>query len=192
MLKFKSYIKETKDYKEGDKVVAIHPQERWKTSSGVVHKIHSNDKVTVKHHDGSVKTYDSGDVAKNYTDINPNPYRKPFTEAVDKRDVITMDIPFLIRLLEYAREDAKTDMDLHRVAANLIKMRNKGVMTMKNYKQVVSLREEVDLDEDGLAVPGPTNVTGPQSGTDPVSATAVHPKKKKKALFYTKRNPPKM
>jgi hypothetical protein len=42
-----------------------------------------------------------------------------------------------------------------------------------------------------VAVPGPTNVTGPQSGTDPVSATAVNPKKRKR-LFITKRTPPKM
>lgn len=42
-----------------------------------------------------------------------------------------------------------------------------------------------------VAVAAPTNVTGPQSGTDPVSATAVRPKKKP-FLFRTKRNPPKM
>ena len=39
---------------------------------------------------------------------------------------------------------------------------------------------------------GPTNVTGPQSGTDPVSATAVNMKKKKKYLMGIRRNPPKM
>jgi hypothetical protein len=49
------------------------------------------------------------------------------------------------------------------------------------------------MDEDGVAMSaGPTNVTGPQSGTDPISATAVSPKKKKKSLFFVKRNPPKM
>jgi hypothetical protein len=30
-------------------------------------------------------------------------------------DKVTLDIPLFIRLLEYAREDAKTDMDLHNV-----------------------------------------------------------------------------
>lgn len=49
------------------------------------------------------------------------------------------------------------------------------------------------LKEDGMVgSAGPTNVTGPQSGTDPISATAVSPKKKKKALFFTKRNLPKI
>ena len=200
MLTFKTFVKEDKNYKVGDKVVAIHPQERYKTLTGLtVHKIHSNDKVTLKHRDGSLKTYDAGDVSKNYTDLNPNPYRKPFTneevdlqEAADRRDTITVDIPFLIRLLEYAREDAKTDMSLHKVVERLINIRKKGVLTMADYKTVTQhIREGVELDEDGIAVPGPTNVTGPQSGTDPVSATAVKPKKKNnKTLFYIKRNLP--
>lgn len=64
------------------------------------------------------------------------------TEAVDKRDVVAMDIPLLIRMLEYAREDAKTDMDLHKVVEKLIKIRNKGTLTMKDYKFVTSIREE--------------------------------------------------
>jgi hypothetical protein len=35
---------------------------------------------------------------------------------MNPKDIIKLDIPLLIRLLEYAREDAKTDMDLHNVA----------------------------------------------------------------------------
>ena len=114
-------------------------------------------------------------------------------EAADRRDTITLDIPFLIRLLEYAREDAKTDMALHKVVERLIDIRKKGVLTMADYNLVTrNLREEY-MDEDGVAMSaGPTNVTGPQSGTDPISATAVSPKKKKKSLFFVKRNPPKM
>jgi hypothetical protein len=114
-------------------------------------------------------------------------------EAADRRDTITLDIPFLIRLLEYAREDAKTDMALHKVVERLIDIRKKGVLTMADYKLVTrNLREEY-MDEDGVVMSaGPTNVTGPQSGTDPISATAVSPKKKKKSLFFVKRNPPKM
>lgn len=50
------------------------------------------------------------------------------------------------------------------------------------------------IKEDGMSAGsvGPTNVTGPQSGTDPVSATAVNMKKKKKYLMGIRRNPPKM
>lgn len=38
---------------------------------------------------------------------------------------------------------------------------------------------------------GPTNVTGPQSGTDPVSATAVDMKKRKKKFSMMYRKAPK-
>lgn len=55
---------------------------------------------------------------------------------------------------------------------------------MKRFKDYVK--------EDGIAVAGPTNVTGPQSGTDPVSATAVRPKKKPKTMFTVRRKQPKM
>jgi len=43
----------------------------------------------------------------------------------------------------------------------------------------------------GIAVPGPTNVTGPQSGTDPVSATAVDMRKRKKKYPTMYRKMPK-
>jgi len=36
-------------------------------------------------------------------------------EETDAVDTITMDVPLFIRMLEYAREDAKTDIDLHDV-----------------------------------------------------------------------------
>jgi len=53
-------------------------------------------------------------------------------------DTITMDVPLFIRLLEYAREDAQTDMDLHNVAENAIKLGLDGeTLTMKNYNQLV-------------------------------------------------------
>jgi hypothetical protein len=41
----------------------------------------------------------------------------------------------------------------------------------------------------GIAVSGPTNVTGPQSGTDPVSATAVDMKKKKRYAMISRKAP---
>ena len=41
----------------------------------------------------------------------------------------------------------------------------------------------------GIAVSGPTNVTGPQSGTDPVSATAVDMKKKKRYSMIARKVP---
>jgi hypothetical protein len=54
------------------------------------------------------------------------------------QDKVTLDIPLFIRLLEYAREDAKTDMDLHNVAENAIKLSETGkTLTMVQYDDVV-------------------------------------------------------
>ena len=53
-------------------------------------------------------------------------------------DKITVDVPLFIRLLEYARENAKTDMDLHNVAENAIALSETGkTLTMAQYDDVV-------------------------------------------------------
>ena len=55
----------------------------------------------------------------------------------DKIDTITMDVPLFLRTLEYAREDAKDDMDLHDVTEKAIKgTKQKGVLTMKDYNNL--------------------------------------------------------
>jgi hypothetical protein len=66
------------------------------------------------------------------------------TEAVDKKDTVTVDIPLLIRLLEHAREDIKSDMDLHRVVEKLISIRNNGALTMADYDTIVAIKEDVE------------------------------------------------
>jgi hypothetical protein len=77
-----------------------------------------------------------------------NEEKKQVKEAVDEKDTVTMDIPLLIRVLEYAREDAKTDMDLHKVVENLINMRGEGSLSMDMYNKIVSIKEELEkLDE---------------------------------------------
>ena len=53
-------------------------------------------------------------------------------------DAVKVDIPLLIRLLEFAREDAKTDMDLHDLAEKLIACGARGrTLTMKDYERLV-------------------------------------------------------
>jgi len=59
-------------------------------------------------------------------------------EQFNPADKVTLDIPLFIRLLEYAREDAKTDMDLHNVAENIIKLSENGkTLTMAQYDEIV-------------------------------------------------------
>ena len=79
------------------------------------------------------------------SDFNPGfkpgpggPGLMPAESAENPPDTVTLDIPLLIRLLEYSREDAQTDMDLHNVTEMLIKLSTKGnVLTMDNYDQIV-------------------------------------------------------
>jgi phosphopantetheine adenylyltransferase len=57
-------------------------------------------------------------------------------------DKVTVDIPLFIRLLEYAREDAKTDMDLHKVTENIIALSETGkTLTMAQYDAIVNGQE---------------------------------------------------
>jgi len=73
----------------------------------------------------------------------------PYESAENPQDVVSMDIPLLIRLLEYAREDAQTDMDLHNVTEMLIKLSAEGdVLTMDNYDQIVSDQQLIGPPED--------------------------------------------
>ena len=77
-------------------------------------------------------------------------------QTANPRDEVTVDIPLLIRLLEFAREDAQTDMDLHSLADNLINLSPDGnTLTMADYEELVM----------GLA--GDENAEGPAVAYDP-------------------------
>lgn len=61
------------------------------------------------------------------------------TEQINPTDTITLDVPLFIRLMEYAREDAKTDMDLHNIATNAIEMCGEGkTLSMQDYEAIIS------------------------------------------------------
>jgi len=62
---------------------------------------------------------------------------------MNPKDTIKVDVPLFIRLLEYAREDAKTDMDLHDVAENIIRLSETGkTLSMNDYDVIVGSTEE--------------------------------------------------
>jgi hypothetical protein len=55
---------------------------------------------------------------------------------------IRTDIPLMIRLLEFAREDASSDMDLHALTAEMIAMSEEGrVLTMNDYGELIEAVE---------------------------------------------------
>jgi hypothetical protein len=56
----------------------------------------------------------------------------------DPIDIITMDVPLFIRALEYAKEDAQEDMDLHDFAERAIEATKKqGILQMDDYDMLV-------------------------------------------------------
>ena len=63
----------------------------------------------------------------------------------DAPDIIAVDVPLFIRLLEFAREDAGDDMDLHEVAERAIEaVKMRGVLSMDDYDTLVLSKEELD------------------------------------------------
>jgi hypothetical protein len=64
----------------------------------------------------------------------PNLVKENTTDSVD---TVTLDVPLLTRILEVAREDLKTDEDLHNVVERLIQLTNKGPLTMADYDQIM-------------------------------------------------------
>jgi hypothetical protein len=63
-------------------------------------------------------------------------------------DVVTIDIPLLIRVMEFAKEDAKTDMDLHSAAENMIKLSQDGkTLDMADYNSIVPQESENQINE---------------------------------------------
>lgn len=82
---------------------------------------------------------------------------KKLGEDTNPKDVIKVDVPLLIRLLEYAREDAKTDMDLHNVAERLINLSSGGeVLGMSQYDAICKPANEA-IDPPTSQGAGPVN-----------------------------------
>lgn len=81
---------------------------------------------------------------------------------VNKPDVVKLDVPLLIRIMEYAREDAKTDMDLHNVAENLINLSTQGrTLSMSDYEEIVgTLKEYGGVGGMGARPQAPQGTTG--------------------------------
>jgi hypothetical protein len=64
-------------------------------------------------------------------------------EAKDAVDTVTMDVPLFIRMLEFAREDAKADVDLHGVAEKAIEInKSKETLSMQDYEDIIPAMDE--------------------------------------------------
>jgi hypothetical protein len=58
----------------------------------------------------------------------------------DRVDTVTIDVPLLIRLMELAREELKTDEQLHDVVTNIIAISKEiEPLGMKDYDRIVAI-----------------------------------------------------
>ena len=68
-------------------------------------------------------------------------------EEEDPTDIIAMDVPLFIRMLEWAREDAETDMELHDATERAIEaVKLRGLLSMEDYTDIVGVPKD-ELDE---------------------------------------------
>jgi hypothetical protein len=76
--------------------------------------------------------------AENYSKLE-----KEFDQGgnIDKKDTVTLDIPLLIRTLELAREDIKSDEDLHKMVERLLNLKNKKELTMDDYEYIAKIQK---------------------------------------------------
>ena len=86
-------------------------------------------------------------------DVGAAPAEEPIgdEEQSDENpeDAVAMDVPLLIRIMEWAHEEAKTDVELHRVAENLVAMSEEGrTLSMEDYDAAL---EGVAGDEEDVA-----------------------------------------
>lgn len=63
----------------------------------------------------------------------------------NEEDVIKLNVPIMLRILEWAREDAQKDCDLHIIVERLIELSEEGdTLTMDDYPEVVYQDTEVE------------------------------------------------
>jgi hypothetical protein len=65
-------------------------------------------------------------------------------------DIIRIDVPTFLRLLELAREEIRNDADLHDIAEIVTRLSERSVITMKDYKTIVNFMKTQGT-EDELA-----------------------------------------
>ena len=64
----------------------------------------------------------------------------------DPTDIIAMDVPLFLRMLEWAREDAQTDMELHDATERAIEaVKLRGLLSMEDYIDIIGTpKDEID------------------------------------------------
>ena len=76
----------------------------------------------------------------------------PEPEPENEEDIIKVNVPLMIRLLEYARENAKGDIDLHLIVERMIDLGEEGeALEMDDYAEIVP-DEDTGTEQNGTVV----------------------------------------
>lgn len=67
-------------------------------------------------------------------------------------DIIKLDVPTFIRLLELAREEIKQDADLHDIGEIVTKLSKKGIVTMDDYNEIVAFMKKQGSEDELAAI----------------------------------------
>lgn len=67
-------------------------------------------------------------------------------------DLIKIDVPTFLRLLELAREDVKQDADLHDIAEIVTRISQNGPVTMKHYNDIVDFMKRQGQEDELNAI----------------------------------------
>ncbi len=63
-------------------------------------------------------------------------------------DIIKLDVPLFLRLLELAREDVKQDADLHDVAEIVTKLSMNGPIGMDQYPEIIKYMKDTGREDE--------------------------------------------
>lgn len=125
------------DAKKGETVgVAVN---NYQLKFGKVHHV-GEKMIHITHRNGETVAYPHNKVFRDVEDAWPQ--SKKVNEAVETK--LQMTMPLFIRLLEWAKEECKDDVEIHQVAEKIAAVN--GIADMDVY---ASLLEEIQLDEMG-------------------------------------------
>lgn len=66
------------------------------------------------------------------------PYSENNSNSNSAHSYIRVDAPLMLRLLEYAKEDASNDLNLHHLTTNMVEMSQNGrVLTAYDYENII-------------------------------------------------------
>lgn len=91
---------------------------------------------------------ESKGIVESFGDTKEAPTVVDANKEENKADKVTLDVPLLIRLMEFSKEDASEDVDLHVVAENLVKLSESGkCLSMEDYETAVEGAKTKDFEE---------------------------------------------